>query len=236
MAFRRIVRYVAISVVFAAILAAHSSTQAIEGRVTDTSGAVVAGAKVTMTNLGTGVSNSVVTNTSGNYTFNLVLVEVSANAALLPTENANAGGTIENRRIIELPLNGRNVVSLAVLVPGLRFGNRTGRGEGLSGFPIPFAGFSVSANGIRETFQAGAITETVEVAATTALLNTGTANVAGTSEHDWLQGRLGLPNSAGKGGSFHLAGNRNSLHCLDRGETSIDRERAEVIVVIQSVL
>ncbi|MCP5119914.1 MAG: hypothetical protein GY953_54650, partial [bacterium] len=49
--------------------------------------------------------------------------------------------------------NGRNVVSLAVLVPGVQFGNRTGRGNGLGGFPIPGQGFSVSANGQREIHQ-----------------------------------------------------------------------------------
>jgi hypothetical protein len=80
-------------------------------------------------------------------------VEVAANAATLTTETAAVGGVIENKRIIELPLNGRNVVSLAVLIPGVQFGERTGRGDGLVGFPIPGAGFSVSANGIRETFQ-----------------------------------------------------------------------------------
>ena len=36
---------------------------------------------------------------------------------------------IENRRIIELPLNGRNMQSLAVLVPGVQFGLRTGLGD-----------------------------------------------------------------------------------------------------------
>ena len=81
-------------------------------------------------------------------------VEVMANAATLTTETASVGGVIENKRIIELPLNGRNVVSLAVLIPGVQFGYRTGQGDGLSAsFPIPGAGFSVSANGIRETFQ-----------------------------------------------------------------------------------
>jgi hypothetical protein len=33
----------------------------------------------------------------------------------LQTENATVGAVIENRRIIELPLNGRNMQSLAVL-------------------------------------------------------------------------------------------------------------------------
>src|ERR1051326_4443231 len=192
----RAISYAAAFAVLALALAAQSTTQTIEGVVTDSTGAVVAGAKVTITNLATGVSTSVNTNTSGNYTFTLVpvgnydvkaemagfklgearnirvetaaqvrqdfqlqvgavteTVEVEANAALLNTETANVGGAIENKRIVELPLNGRNVVSLAVLVPGVQFGDRTGRGDGLGGFPIPGAGFSVSANGVRETFQ-----------------------------------------------------------------------------------
>jgi len=39
------------------------------GTVTDTSGAVVAGAKVTATEMKTGVSRSTATNDSGNYAF-----------------------------------------------------------------------------------------------------------------------------------------------------------------------
>ena len=47
-------------------------------------------------------------------------IEVVANAVTLQTENATVGAVIENRRIIELPLNGRNMQSLAVLVPGVQ--------------------------------------------------------------------------------------------------------------------
>jgi hypothetical protein len=42
-------------------------------------------------------------------------VEVQANAALVETRNAGVGQVIENTRILELPLNGRNVESLIVL-------------------------------------------------------------------------------------------------------------------------
>ena len=177
-------------------LRGQSTTQTIQGLVTDPSGAVIPGANVTMRNLGTGVSQIVQTNETGNYTFTLVpvgnyavhceaagfkadvvsgvrvetgaqvrqnfvmqvgevteTVEVSAAAVTLNTENAVVGGVIENKRIVELPLNGRNVVQLAVLVPGVQFGDRTGRGDGLGGFPIPGQGFSVSANGQREIHQ-----------------------------------------------------------------------------------
>ncbi|MEX2264425.1 MAG: carboxypeptidase-like regulatory domain-containing protein [Bryobacteraceae bacterium] len=172
------------------------SAQSIQGLVEDSSGAVVARAKVTITNMGTGISRTVESNSAGLYSFALVqvgnyevkvelqgfkteavrdirvetsaqvrqnfqlevgaiaeTVEVSASSVQLNTENATVGGVIENKRIIDLPLNGRNMVGLAVLVPGVQFGERTGRGDGLGGFPIPGSGFSVSANGQRETFQ-----------------------------------------------------------------------------------
>jgi hypothetical protein len=45
-------------------------------------------------------------------------VEVQATAAALDTETATVGTVVENRRIEELPLNGRNYLQLASLVPG----------------------------------------------------------------------------------------------------------------------
>ena len=51
-------------------------------------------------------------------------------------------------------LNGRNMQNLAVLVPGVQYGIRTGKSEGANAaFPIPGQGFGVIANGIRETHQ-----------------------------------------------------------------------------------
>ena len=49
-------------------------------------------------------------------------IEVSANATLLSTENATVGTVIENRRIVELPLNGRNYLQLVSLAPNVSFG------------------------------------------------------------------------------------------------------------------
>jgi hypothetical protein len=46
-------------------------------------------------------------------------VEVEATAPLLQTENGNLSQVINNRSVEELPLNGRNILSLTALVPGV---------------------------------------------------------------------------------------------------------------------
>jgi len=47
-------------------------------------------------------------------------VEVTAQAALLDSENATVGQVIANKQVTELPLLGRNTYALAMLVPGVR--------------------------------------------------------------------------------------------------------------------
>ncbi len=134
----------------------------ITGSVADSSGAVVAGASVTVTNTGTNATRQVQTSATGNYSlpflvpgfynvrveqagfktdsrtglnlqvgavaridFGLTVgsvsetVEVSSIGALLATEGTAVGTVIENKRIVELPLNGRNYLQLVGLAPNV---------------------------------------------------------------------------------------------------------------------
>ena len=52
-------------------------------------------------------------------------VFVTSSADLIQTENAATGGVVEAKTIQELPLNGRDVVEVAELVPGIVYGGRT---------------------------------------------------------------------------------------------------------------
>jgi outer membrane receptor protein involved in Fe transport len=130
----------------------------ITGSVTDSSGAVVAGATVNVANSATGVERKVTTNEVGNYNvpflnpgrYNLTAqlegfkiasrsgiivqvgdvvranftmevgavtetIEVTGGAPLLQTESTALGTVIDQQRIVDLPLNGRNFLQLVRL-------------------------------------------------------------------------------------------------------------------------
>ena len=141
-------------------LTAQQST--IQGVVKDTSGALIPGAKVTVTKSGAGAGQTTAANQQGFYSVPFLIpgtysvkvsaegfasktltgltldvsttaradftlevgkvemaIEVTATAALLDTETSTGGQVIDNKRIVELPLNGRNYLQLAQLATGV---------------------------------------------------------------------------------------------------------------------
>jgi hypothetical protein len=59
-------------------------------------------------------------------------VEVTASAPLLEGQNADVSQLIDNRRIVEMPLNGRTFTSLLLLTPGAHSGSSANLGNGVS--------------------------------------------------------------------------------------------------------
>src|SRR5580658_6578155 len=148
-----------------ALLAQVVITSTIVGNVTDPAGAVIAGAKVTLTNVDTGVQWKASTNSSGDYRFsNLIAghytvqvikegfanaistavglengttqrinvslrvgqttetVQVSSAAELLKTDDASLSEVIENEFVRDLPVQGRNYLNFAQILPGFNSG------------------------------------------------------------------------------------------------------------------
>ena len=162
---------------------AQKDTGAIVGVVRDPSGAVVAGAKVTVTDVERGQNFNTTTNDSGEYVasslrvgryvvevehtgfkkaqsspvdisvqdraaVNLTLqvgqnsetVVVTGAAPMLQTETSELGQVVDQRRVSNLPLNGRNFAQLALLSAGTAPSEPGARDEG---------GYGFSSNGAR---------------------------------------------------------------------------------------
>jgi hypothetical protein len=180
-------------VFFLLVLSAASFAQGmgdIVGTVTDPSGAVLAGAKVTAIETGTGILRTTTTDAQGYYVLPSVkpasytvsiespgfrtekqVVQVLADQSLTvnshlqlgaPTEVVEVTGTdlqvdtttstvkqvIEEKRISELPLNGRNAATLALLVPGVVNSPNGGADQGATKtFP---GGVTFASNGTRQ--------------------------------------------------------------------------------------
>ncbi|MGQ0732718.1 MAG: carboxypeptidase regulatory-like domain-containing protein [Acidobacteriota bacterium] len=170
------------------------ATGSITGLVIDTTGAVVPGATIEVTNTGTDQTRTAVTEGDGHYTvrqlppgryvvratligFRTVIREgvtvtvetasrvdlqmsigaveesitVTADAPLVETRSATLGTVIEEKKIVELPLNGRNFTQLGTLMPGVvapptALGGAAGEATP-GGFGAVTAGFNV--NGMR---------------------------------------------------------------------------------------
>src|SRR5262249_53918594 len=77
-------------------------------------------------------------------------VQVQASAILMQTENATVGTVIDSQKVVELPLNGRSFVQLALLTPGVNPGTpgsiTVRRNRGAVGQQV-----GMSANGARDT-------------------------------------------------------------------------------------
>ena len=157
----------------------------ILGTVTDSSGAVVRGAHVTVKQTATDLTRTEVTGDSGEYSIpqlpvgpyllsveqsgfkktertgielrvddklriDVVLavgqltetVAVEATNPVVSTDSATVGNVVDNRKVSELPLNGRNFLQLNLLVPGVN--------QGVKGSQNQTQGGSISVNGVRE--------------------------------------------------------------------------------------
>jgi len=145
----------------ATLLFGQGAVGTILGTVTDTTGAVVSGADVTVTNIATNVAHPTKTTDSGDFTvpalapglykvtveakgFNIGVVdnvtlvvaaqaranvtlkagstsetvEVQASAVALDTDSAAISQIVTTKQVDELPLNGRNFLSLLFITPG----------------------------------------------------------------------------------------------------------------------
>jgi len=83
-------------------------------------------------------------------------VEVSSTAPLLKTEDATLGSVIEHKKVVDLPLNGRNFAQTATLMPGVVYGSARMGVDGqqtIGTRAMPGQIVGLSANGQRDANQ-----------------------------------------------------------------------------------
>jgi len=175
----------------AVILRAQSTYGSLTGQVTDPTGAVIAGASVTLNDVDTNYPQTTRTDGTGIYIFKLVssgnysltisatgfaeyvqngivihsneyatqnvhmtvaktgeTVMVQANTELIDTTTPELGMTVNTTSMSDLPLNGRDPTTLALLAPGMVDAGKAGVVWAQSGFSFPSEA-AASANGGR---------------------------------------------------------------------------------------
>jgi len=181
----RLIFVVVALVLFGTLGFGQSFRGTILGTVRDSSGAVLPGVMITVTNVGTNVSRTAVTNETGDFVVPELIVgqysvtaelpgfkkevsagleldvdqrlrvnlrmqvgnisetvEVTGEATLTATDSSTVGTVIDNRKVVDLPLNGRQFLQLNLLVPGAV--------PGTFGSQLSTQGGAISVNGMRE--------------------------------------------------------------------------------------
>ena len=175
-----------------AVLPSHAQSAAnLYGAVTDSGGASIPGAKLTVTNVGTSEISKAVTDASGNYNFPSLVpavytitveasgfetkeltgvtllvdqkaridvqlsvgavgtrVEVTGTVPLVDSSSASVGTVIDQRQVVDFPLNVRRFGALAILVPGTV---PDSGGFANSNLGSPFSESTYAANGARSS-------------------------------------------------------------------------------------
>jgi hypothetical protein len=165
------------------------TTGDIVGVVTDTSGAIVPNATVTIKSLDTGETRTDKANTQGQYRFALLkpgdyivaastaglksnnsrvsllvgqeqetnltmnpqgtstIIEVTSESPIVQTENANLETNYNQSQVVNLPMAGGDLTTLAMTVPGIRV-NVTGGSSNMNANGIPGASILYTLNGM----------------------------------------------------------------------------------------
>ncbi len=124
--FRCLAFCVTVCAMSAGNIIAQIGTGTITGIVFDASGAVLPDAEVTVTNVDRNTKHVTRTTSSGYYTvtslepgrYSVTVTHASFRTSTVPS---TIGQVIDNKRVVDLPLNGRSFLDLATLGPGVTF-------------------------------------------------------------------------------------------------------------------